>query len=89
MTYLLKAFSKICFSLAELATNITVSGDATDDVDDEEEDEGFFFSCLLAVANEDEASDAASMGATGITALLVRVSVNTLLLPPPMPVPAA
>ncbi|KNC25636.1 hypothetical protein FF38_01115 [Lucilia cuprina] len=36
LTHRLKAFSKICFSLAELATKITVSGDDTE----------FFFCCL-------------------------------------------
>lgn len=39
-THRLKAFSKICFSLAELATKITVSGDDTE----------FFFCCLPAKA---------------------------------------
>lgn len=57
-TYRLKAFSKICFSLAELATKITVSGDDTE----------FFLcrsSCFLAneplpPATDDDAAIAAA-----------------------------
>lgn len=68
----------MCFSLAELATNITVSGDAADDT-------VFLVSCLApdcedavccddAADSDDEANEAAET-----TALLASASVNALL----------
>lgn len=68
----------MCFSLAELVTNITVSGDAADDT-------VFLVSCLApdcedevccddAADSDEEANEAAET-----TALLASASVNALL----------